>query len=446
MFNVLSSRFGSHRLTITGFLVLAIYLLPFTFRLSFAEEYKFEASEFEKKPYHIGGYIEFYPVFFGLDKNSSLYKLNFYNRSEGSTTEQYSANLQLEGSLEKGILRAYVKTFTSYTNSYQTETTKTTFFEGKVSIKPTESFAAEAGKKTLNWGKGYAWNPAAFLDRTKDPNDPELSREGFIVASLDFTKSLSGPLRTFSFTPVLMPVYSGVNDDFGELDHLNFALKFYFLLFDTDIDLMFLTGGSKTTRYGMDFSRNLASNLEIHGEFSWINNFKKTITDSSGNIFQDRYNAINYLLGLRYLTEKDTTFILEYYHNGTGYSTKEMRDYFALVDKAYETYNFNGNEMLLKKAKNLANNAYGRINPARNYLYLRISQKDPFDILYLTPAVTLITNIDDKSFSLMPEISYAGITNFEFRLRGGPIVGTRGSEYGEKQNDYRIDFRIRYYF
>jgi len=446
MFNVLSSRFGSHRLTVTGFLLLAIHLLHFTFHLSFAEEYKFEASEFEKKPYHIGGYIEFYPILFGLDKNSSLYKLNFYNRSEGSTTEQYSANLQLEGSLEKGILRAYMKTYTSYLNSYQTQTTKTTVFEGKVSIKPTESFTAEAGKKTLNWGKGYAWNPAAFLDRTKDPNDPELSREGFIVGSLDFTKSLSGPLKTFSFTPVLMPVYSGVNDDFGELEHLNFASKFYFLLYDTDIDLMFLTGGSKTTRYGMDFSRNLASNLEIHGEFSWINDFKKTITDSSGNIFQDRYNAINYLMGLRYLTEKDTTFIFEYYHNGTGYDTKEMKDYFTFIDKAYVNYISKGNELMLKKAKNLASNAYGRMNPARNYLYLRISQKDPFDILYWTPAVTLITNVDDKSFSLMPEISYTGITNFEFRLRGGPIVGTRGSEYGEKQNDYRIDFRIRYYF
>ena len=196
----------------------------------------------------------------------------------------------------------------------------------------------------------------------------------------------------------------------------------------------------------MDFSRNLASNLEIHGEFSWINDFKKTITDSSGNIFQDRYNAINYLMGLRYLTEKDTTFIFEYYHNGTGYDTKEMKDYFTFIDKAYVNYISKGNELMLKKAKNLASNAYGRMNPARNYLYLRISQKDPFDILYWTPAVTLITNVDDKSFSLMPEISYTGITNFEFRLRGGPIVGTRGSEYGEKQNDYRIDFRIRYYF
>jgi len=447
MFNVLGSRLKSIFLPfIFSLFIFTIHHLLFTIHLLFAEEYKFEASEFEKKPYRIGGYIEFYPVLFGLDKNSSLYKLNFYNRSAGGTTKQYNGNLQLEGSLEKGILRAYVKTFTNYTNSYQTEATKTTVFEGKISIKPTDSFIAEAGKKTLNWGKGYAWNPAAFLDRTKDPNDPELSREGFIVGSLDFTKSLSGPLKTFSFTPVLIPVYSGVNDDFGELDHLNFASKFYFLLYDTDIDLMFLTGGSKTTRYGMDFSRNLASNLEIHGEFSWINDFKKTITDSSGNTSQDRYNAINYLIGLRYLTEKDTTFILEYYHNGTGYNPKEMRDYFTFIDRTYEMYTSKGNRTMLNKAINLASNAYGRINPAKNYLYLRISQKDPFDILYWTPAVTLITNVDDKSFSLMPELSYTGITNLEFRLRGGPIVGVRSSEYGEKQNDYRIDFRMRYYF
>jgi len=41
----------------------------------------------------------------------------------------------------------------------------------------------------------------------------------------------------------------------------------------------------------------------------------------------------------------------------------------------------------------------------------------------------------------MPELLYTGITNFEFRLRVGPIAGIKGSEYRKKQNDYRIDFR-----
>jgi hypothetical protein len=422
------------------------YLSPFTFHVLFAEEYKFDASEIEKKPYHIGGYIEFFPIMFGLDKNAALYKLNFYNRDIGGTTEVYNGNLQLEGSFEAGIARAYIKTYTSYINSYQTETTQTKVFEGNVSIKPTHSFIAEAGKKTLNWGKGYAWNPAAFLDRPKDPNDPELSREGYIVGSVDYTSSFSGPLKTFTFTPVILPVYSGVNDDFGEANHLNFASKFYFLLYDTDIDLMFLTGGSTTTRYGLDFSRNFGSNLEMHGEFSLINDFAQTVVDRNGNTSQSTYSAVNYLLGLRYLTSKDTTFILEYYHNGTGYSPADLRSYFSFIDNGYSMYVSNGNASMLNKAINLSQSSYGRMNPALNYLYLRIIQKDPFDIPYWTPAITMIANTDDKSFSLMPELVYTGITNFELRLRGGPIVGTRGSEYGEKQNDYRIDFRARYYF
>ena len=193
-----------------------------------AEEYKFEVSETEKKPYNLGGYIEAFPILFGLDKNASLYKLNYYNRNVGATTPEYDGTLQLEGSLEKGISRFYIKTNTAYTNNYQTATSNTLLFEGNVSLKPSPTFITEFGKKTLNWGKGYAWNPAAFLDRQKNPDDPELAREGFVVASLDYTRSWEGQaLKTFSLTPVLMPVYSGINDDFGGTGNLNGALKFY---------------------------------------------------------------------------------------------------------------------------------------------------------------------------------------------------------------------------
>ena len=86
------------------------------------------------------------------------------------------------------------------------------------------------------------------------------------------------------------------------------------------------------------------------------------------------------------------------------------------------------------------------MTPETNYLYLRISQKEPFDILYFTPALTMIANMDDKSFSLTPEFLYTGITNLELRFRTAFITGSRGSEFGEKPNDYRVDFRVRYYF
>ena len=82
----------------------------------------------------------------------------------------------------------------------------------------------------------------------------------------------------------------------------------------------------------------------------------------------------------------------------------------------------------------------------KDYLYLRVSQKEPFDILYFTPSITGILNMSDKSFSLSPEFLYAGITNLELRLKASFISGERLSDYGEKQNDYRVEIRARYYF
>jgi hypothetical protein len=411
------------------------------------EEYRFDISETEKKPYHFGGYLEVMPILFALDSTASLYKLLFYNRTMGATTPEYDGTLQLEGALEKGISRFYFKSNSTYSKNYVGEKSNTLLFEGFASFKPSPTLIGEAGKKTLNWGKGYAWNPAAFLDRQKSPDDPELAREGFVVGSLDYTKSWEGQaLKTFSFMPVLLPVYTGINSEFGTTGLLNFSSKFYFLLYDTDIDLMFLTGGSKPTSYGMDFSRNVSTNLEVHGEFSLINNFTKTVVDSNGNQTQTTTNAFNALLGLRYLTARDTTYILEYYRNGQGYSSQEMQDFFSFINKGYALYTTTGNPSLLNMATNLLQGPYGKITPGNNYFYLRASQKEPFDILYFTPAVTLILNLDDKSFTLTPELLYTGITNLELRLRTGFIVGSSGTEFGEKPNDFRLDFRIRYYF
>ena len=123
-----------------------------------------------------------------------------------------------------------------------------------------------------------------------------------------------------------------------------------------------------------------------------------------------------------------------------------MEDFYSFIDTAHNRYITKNNASQLYRADALLQGGYGRTNPAKNYLYFRVSQKEPFDLLYFTPAVTLIANVDDKSFSITPEVMYTGITNLELRLTTGFIAGTRGSEFGEKQNDYRVEFRARYYF
>jgi hypothetical protein len=94
----------------------------------------------------------------------------------------------------------------------------------------------------------------------------------------------------------------------------------------------------------------------------------------------------------------------------------------------------------------MADANYGRFSPMEDYLYVRLSQKEPFNILYVTPALTWMMNLNDQSYSLTPELLYTGITNLELRLRTAIIIGTRNTEFGEKQNDYRIELRAGYYF
>jgi hypothetical protein len=168
----------------------------------------------------------------------------------------------------------------------------------------------------------------------------------------------------------------------------------------------------------------------------------KPVTDAAGNTYQSTNSANNYLLGLRYLSENETTYILEYFSNGAGYSENELADYYQLVHTADET----NNTALLDLARELGAKAYLRRNVGQQYLYLRVSHKEPFDFLYFTPAVTAITNLEDQSFSVAPEMIYTGFNNLEMRLKGTWLQGRKLTEFGEKQNDNRIEFRARYFF
>ncbi|MBP1715143.1 MAG: hypothetical protein H6Q42_3346 [Deltaproteobacteria bacterium] len=410
------------------------------------QEYKFELSEIEKKPYHLGGYGEFRPVLNGLDRDSALYKLKFYNLDEGKTTEEYNFKLLVDASYEQDNARFFLRLSYDVNNTYLGWQDDLTPYEAFLSLKPSPSLTLDTGKKVAKWGKGYAWNPVAFIDRPKDPDEPDLALEGYWVLSADWIRSFSGPLKTLSFTPVFLPVLDGINDDFGKTDQANIAGKIYLLLYDTDIDFIVFTGGSRTTRYGADFSRNITSNLEVHGEFAYTEDFQKRYIDSKGSIHSSTYDTTSYLLGVRYLSERETTYILEYYRNGTGFTKEEFQDFYRFVDRAYDQYLATGSSAFLAKAQNLSQGNYGRPNPGQDYLYLRVSQKEPFDILYFTPSLTTIVNLNDSSFSITPEVAYTGITNLELRLKAMVLVGGKETEFGEKPNDYRIEFRARYYF
>ena len=75
-----------------------------------------------------------------------------------------------------------------------------------------------------------------------------------------------------------------------------------------------------------------------------------------------------------------------------------------------------------------------------------MSQKEPFDILYFTPALTLVANADDRSTSVAPELLYTGFNNIELRLRAFFLGGGTDTEFGERRNSRRFELQGRIYF
>ena len=177
-----------------------------------------------------------------------------------------------------------------------------------------------------------------------------------------------------------------------------------------------------------------------------IPNQSQKILTADGTIETHEFADTSYLLGLRYLTESDITTIIEYYHNDDGYTEDERNRFFQLVANADSLYQATGDDSLYINADSVSQGAYAQSQSGRNYLYARVTKKEPFELLYFTPGLTAIVNLDDESYSLSPEAVYTGFTNVEMRLRFLMLKGSSFTEYGEKQNENKLELRLRYFF
>jgi hypothetical protein len=399
----------------------------------------FEIPEVEKKNYTFRAELEISETVKDLDESSLLFYQKYPDGQNETTLWETDLDLTLEGSYRVEFINFYARlTGSLYNDEEEDWHTDDLTEEIYLSLQPSPSMALDAGKKVLKWGKGYAWNPVAFFSRPKDLDDPEASMEGYFVASGDLIKSMGGPLKTIAVTPVILPVSSDINDDWGDGREMVWGAKVYLFALDTDLDIMFLAGEETRDRVGVDFSKNISANFEIHGEAAIVFDYEKQVVDRQGKLFFEKYNALNFLAGIRYLTENDTTIIFEYYRNGQGYTPDEVKDYFDLIETGYLDYKDSGNMAGLGLSRQYGAFSYNQQTMMRDYLYLKVTHKEPFDILYLTPAITSVYNMNDQSFSVTPQVTYAPVTNFELDLKATVVSGRDNTEYGEKINDSKI--------
>lgn len=364
-----------------------IYLLLALSVTLFAEDYDFNLDEIEVKPYEYSGYLKGEHKYQKLNADSSQYgtkNKNYMNSyfGEANLKFKYFAD---EFKLESEFMANYSDIDSDQEDVY---TINQLYFN----YKPNQNHIFDIGKKSLKWGKGYFFNPVAFLDRKKDPNDPENSREGYVLANYKYNKSYQGDLKNFSFDIVMLKNDEDINSDFDGLESNRLALKAYFLYFDTDIDLIYQYANSDNNKIGIDFSKNLLTNFEIHGEFA-----------KNGN------SSYSYLLGLKYLTEFDLTITSEYF---------------------YQKYE-------LAKSKPFWDN---------RYLINKLSQKEPLDIIYSSVYFKNSLNMDDNSYQNSFGATYSFKNNIELDVSYIDNTGRQMSEYGSKLVDNLIWTKVTWYF
>jgi hypothetical protein len=422
-----------------------IFILPGTLQAD--DGFTFELEEIEKKPIEWGGYIELKCEHLDINQAGALTTLNF-QEDPPTTIDRISPGLQIDGS--------YVTDITSFKWLLKAGGMQDNFgwsdfadiYMAYGSIKPYQNSTLDLGKKTYKWGTGYAWNPVGFINRPKDPNDPQEALEGYITGELDLIKSFlhHDSLDNIALTTVLLPVYNSINDQFGAENNINLAAKLYLLYKNTDIDFLLYTGNSRSNRFGADFSRNITTNFEIHAEAAYIDNKKRILLQEDGTTEQEKNNVFSYLLGLRYLTATDLTAIIEYYHNGNGYTAEQRDLFYSRGNNDALQIDNQENNFFFQHTRELSLHGYGRAYVGRNYLYAKFTQKEAFAVLYFTPGLTTIINLDDRSASITPEISYSGFTNLEIRLRFSLLTGGSFTEFGEKQNKNKVELRLRCFF
>jgi hypothetical protein len=413
---------------------------------AWAGDYELKLPETGRKTIELGGRLEFRPIFHEFDKNAAIYRFKYIGKPEKPNTLEYSPQLELKFGANLGRLNVYIYTHHDYHQMVLGDQWTNNVYEGYITFRPVTSLTFWAGKKSISWGKGYAWNPVGFINRPKDPDDPNLSLEGFTLVGFDYVKSLKwAGFKTVSLTALVMPVFNW-DTALGKFGDVNAAFKLYILFLDTDLDFIYFVGPNQPASYGFDFSRNLGESIELHGEIAWRTGTTRYLLDGDGQRFYSSRDQLSYLLGLKYVTTAETTFIWEYYRNGQGYNRGELDQLYTYLAAAWRNYLRFGKILGLRRAESFIQPYLDQVFFGRDYLYFKVSQKDLFSVVDFVPWVALVTNLNDSSFSISFGATYKPVTNLELGFRVGCPIGPAGTEFGDKPDSLKIEFWTRFYF
>jgi hypothetical protein len=392
----------------------------------------------EPKPYEFSGNIELWPTVLAYNRSVASYALK-YPSSGARFSDAYNAKVELRGQYQFAALLANAEAMSQAGYDRHIDSIGFTVRFNKCFVKwtPSDLLSIIAGKRLYLWGKGSFYNPVSFAGRQKDIN---AALEGYWGLSIDAVRSFNGPLATLSLTAAALPVWADINGGYTRDSTLAAITRIYALLFNTDIDLCLYADSRSQRKIGVDFSRNIVSSWEVHGEWAWNREYAKKAISKSAVVDKIRRNSHEFVIGTRWLAPSNTTFILDYMHAGKGHSQDEMETFYGALQEAAP-----GNVPARKTMQEATAYFFGQF-VMTDYLYCKVSHPEPFTVVYFTPSIYSLANIIDHSLLAGMELSYARFNHATFLARYIAFIGKNRSEYGEKAARHRLEARVNFAF
>ena len=352
---------------------------------------------------------------------------------------QYRLDFYLNGDYRLEGLGFFVKTLTQYVRQ---EPATPELFElyGSLSLSP--QLRMSLGKRRHSWGKGYAFNPAGYVNAEKDPENPDLSLAGRSALDMEYNRSFSGPnLQNLSLNSLLLIPEAEADTRFAAARRTGIVLKLYVLVRDVDVDVMTFYQKGRARRYGADFAANLLTNLELHGELDYAVG-QDTYLIEHDRPAQRRTSGLSHLLGVRYLTGTNTTLVAELYHRDNGMNEQDFDDYVAYVRDGVTT----DDTPEAEADRAMVNDLVRSKNLMRDYAYAKVTHPEPFSLLYSSVSAVLICNLQDRSCVVSPQFLCRPFTDVEVLFWPSFLLGNPGTEYGSRAFRRRLEFWMRFFF
>lgn len=304
------------------------------------------------------------------------------------------------------------------------------------------------GRSILRWGTGYAFNPTDVVAAQKELSDPDNVEKR--VPGNDLIK-----LEYFGIDYSAAVVYLAnlkMNEKFSLHDH-RLAFRFYKNFWGLDLSFISLLSHNETPIFASNFSYVIGDRLEIHGEVSAqkgsYQNYHQAIDDP--NTFYTEYpmrrlkknnNRLfnQYLVGFNYTFPKNINWILEYYHQDQGYSQSEWKkviDHAKFAGSNFETPFSELAKVNLLWSLNVLSSKGSMRDYVMNYVTVPMLNNLEFKS-------TILTNLNDGSMVVIPQIDFTLKNSFTFYGRSFIFEGKKSSEFGELFRSFSIEGGLRF--